>query len=246
MSHSNPIKEIDEFPRRIKIFFWVILFLIVTGILGFMFLTGSSLEDAAFRTIQTLALGFSEDSSLSERLLEIFLGIVGVFLIWWVLWSVADMLLDGNLQKYLNKKIDNLSMSLKRNHIIIVGGGRIGSEIALNLSKKKKNFIIVENNHDTVKSLKRKGFSVLEGNAEEDSTLTAAGIQRATKIILTLPKTETNILATLAAKEINPQIEVYSRANEQKFVSKLKKAGAKIVVVPEIVAGDSLTKLVEE
>lgn len=246
MSHSNPMREIDEFPRRIKIFFWVIVFLIIIGTLGFMLLTGVSYEDAIFRTIQTLALGFSDDSSLSERLLEIFLGIVGVFLIWWVLWSVADMLLDGNLQKYLNKKIDSFIMTIKRNHIIIVGGGRIGNEIALNLSKKKKNFIIIENNHEIVKSLKRKGFSVLEGNAEEDSVLYAAGIQRATKIILTLPKTETNILATLAAKEINPLIEVYSRANEQKFVSKLKKAGAKIVIVPEIVAGDNLTKLVEE
>ncbi len=246
MSHSNPIKEIDEFPRRIKIFFWVIVFLIILGTIGFVVLTGVSFEDATFRTVQTLAFVFSDDSSLSERLLEIFLGIVGVFLIWWVLWSVADMLLDGNLQKYLNKKVDSLVMSLKNKHVIIVGGGRIGGEIASNLLKKKKNFIIIENNSETVKALKRKGFSVFEGNAEEDVVLIGAGIKKATKIILTLPKTETNILATLAAKEINPSIDVYSRANEQKFVSKLKKAGAKIVIVPEIVAGDNLTKLIEE
>ena len=52
MSHSNPIKEIDEFPRRIKIFFWVIVFLIILGTIGFVVLTGVSFEDATFRTVQ--------------------------------------------------------------------------------------------------------------------------------------------------------------------------------------------------
>lgn len=87
---------------------------------------------------------------------------------------------------------------------------------------------------------------VIEGNAEEDKLLTEAEISKATKLILTLPKTESNILITLTAKEMNPNIEILARANEQKFVSKLKKAGAKKVIVPEIVAGDQLTDLLEK
>lgn len=133
-----------------------------------------------------------------------------------------------------------------KNHIIIVGGGRVGSEIALNLQNKKKKFVIIEQNSEVVKSLKKKKFMVIEGNAEEDKLLTEAEISKATKIILTLPKTESNILITLTAKEMNPSIEIFARANEQKFVSKLKKAGAKKVIVPEIVAGDQLTELLEK
>ena len=35
---------------------------------------------------------------------------------------------------------------------------------------------------------------------------------------------------------------IYARADNQSYVSKLKKAGAKIVVVPEIIAADTLAK----
>lgn len=246
MSRGKPIKEIEEFPRRIKIFFWIILGLFLFGTIGFVVVGGVSFEEGAFRTLQSLVVMFSDTSTPIERLLEIFLALVGVFLVWWVLWSVADMLLDGNLQKYLNSKIYEIMVGRMKNHIIIVGGGRVGSEIALNLQLKKKKFVIIEQNPEVIKSLKKKKYMVIEGNAEEDKLLTEAEISKATKLILTLPKTESNILITLTAKEMNPNIEILARANEQKFVSKLKKAGAKKVIVPEIVAGDQLTDLLEK
>jgi hypothetical protein len=75
-----------------------------------------------------------------------------------------------------------------------------------------------------------------------DKVLLEAGMDRASKIILTLPKTETNILITLTAKDINPKIEVYSRAENENLIKKLKKAGAKIVIIPEVLAGDEIVK----
>ncbi len=246
MSRGKPIKEIEEFPRRIKIFFSLIVFLILFGTISFSIISGSGLEEGAFRTLKTLAFMFDDESTIVESLLEIFLALVGVFLIWWVLWSLADMLLDGNLQKYLNSKIYEIIVCRMKDHIIIVGGGRVGSEIALNLQLKKKKFVIIEQNPEVVKSLKKKKYMVIEGNAEEDKLLTEAEIIKATKLILTLPKTESNIMITLTAKEMNPAIEIFARANEQKFVSKLKKAGAKKVIVPEIVAGDQIIDLLEK
>lgn len=245
MSRGTHITEIDEFPRRIKIFFIIIVCLLLIGTLSFYITIGSSFEDSFFRTLQTLAFMFSEESTLIERLLEIFLAIVGVFLIWWVLWSVADMLIDKNLQKYLNIKINKFKVKNMKKHIIIVGGGKTGNEIAQNLVKEKKKFIIIENDKTIVKNLKRKKYILVEGNAEEDEVLLDAQIKSASKIILTLPNTTTNILITLTAKELNPEIEIYSRASQQKFVSKLKKAGAKKVIVPEIAAANKLSELLK-
>ena len=80
------------------------------------------------------------------------------------------------------------------------------------------------------------------GNGEEESALKEAKIESALKIILTLPKTEANILVTLTVKELNPKIEVYARADDSSLASKLKKVGVKAVVIPEIVAGDKLAE----
>jgi voltage-gated potassium channel len=240
MSRGNKLKDIEEFPRRLKIFFLVIFWLLVIGTLGFKLLDGNTLKESFFRTLQTLAVVFEENPTVAERVFEIFLAIVGVFLVWWVLWSVADMLLDGSLRKYLKSQMSNIKLMELNNHVIIAGGGRVGEEIARILSERKEKFVLTEMNSDVINGLKKKKYLVVEGSADNEKVLIDAGIKKARKLIITIPKTETNILITLSAKELNPNIEINARAEHNKFVSKLKKAGAKLVVVPEVVAGGKL------
>lgn len=240
MPRGKKLEELEEFPKKIKIFLWIIFYLLIFGSLGFKILSQLSFQDSFLKTLQTLAFMFEEDPSIGERLLEIFLAIVGVFLIWWVLWSVADMLLDGNLRKYLKSRLNNIKIMELTDHIIIAGGGRVGEEIARILNEKKEKFVILEKDPGVIENLKKKKYLLIEGNADHDSILLEAGIKKAKKLIITLPKTETNILITLSAKELNPDIEIHARAEHNKFISKLKKAGAKVVVVPEIEAGNKL------
>ncbi len=240
MARGNKIREIEEFPRRIKIFFLVILSLFIFGTVSFSLLTREPLRDSLVRTTEALTVIFRDNSGLAERLVEIFLATVGIFLVWWVLWSVADMLLDGNLKKYLKSRFYNMKLRAMENHVIVAGGGRVGEEIARLLSEKKEIFVVTDVDPKVVGNLRNKKYLVIEGSAEHDSVLIEAGIKTAKKLIITLPKTETNILITLSAKELNPGIEIHARAENTKFVSKLKKAGAKVVVVPEVVAGDKL------
>jgi voltage-gated potassium channel len=240
MARGNKLKEIDEFPRRIKIFFWVIFWLLVFGTGGFKLIDKGTIQESFFRTLQTLAFIFEENPAIAERAMEIFLAIVGVLLIWWVLWSFADMLLDGNLKKYLKSRIYKILLMEIRDHTIIAGGGRVGEEIARILTEKKEKFVLTDVSPEVVANLRKKNYLVIEGSAEHDSILLEAGIKKARELIITLPKTETNILITLSAKELNPNIEIHARAEHSKFASKLKKAGAKVVVVPEVVAGDKL------
>ncbi len=183
---------------------------------------------------------FNDDSTIYERFMEIFLAVIGVFLIWWVLWSFADMILDGNLKKYLKMKIYSFRIRQMKNHTIIVGGGRVGEEIAKILSQRKKSFLIIESDPKVVAALKKKKYVIIEGDAINEDILKKANIEKASKIIISLPKTESNILITLTAKELNPKIEVHSRCENSSLISKLKRAGAKVVTIPEIVAADKI------
>jgi hypothetical protein len=74
-----------------------------------------------YRTTATLAFMFHDETTIYERYMEMFLSIIGVFLIWWVLWSFADMVLDGNLRKYLKSRFYSFKIKMMNNHIIIVG-----------------------------------------------------------------------------------------------------------------------------
>jgi len=240
MTRGTKLKEIEEFPKRLKVFIGVIVCLFIFGTAGFKILDKESFNDSFFRTLQTLAFTFEESPTIPERLLEIFLALVGVFLVWWVLWGVADMLIDGNLRKYLKSRFYKIKLREMENHIIIAGGGRVGEEIARILSERKEKFVVTDVDSVVVENLRKKGYVVVEGGADNENVLLKAGVKKAKKLIITLPKTETNIMVTLSAKEFNPNIEIHARAENNKFVSKLKKAGAKIVIVPEVVAGDKL------
>ncbi|MBU2522716.1 MAG: NAD-binding protein [Nanoarchaeota archaeon] len=242
MSRSQGINEIEDFPKRLKIFFVVISILLIFGTTGFSLIDNTPLKSSFFRTLQTLSFIFEEEPVIAERLLEIFLAIVGVFLVWWVLWSIADMILDGNLRKYLKTRFYSYKIGKMKNHIIVVGGGRIGEEISRVLYLKKKSCLIIESDPHVVVSLKKKGYTVIEGDALKEEILKKANIEKSSKIIITLPKTESNILITLSVKELNPKIEVYSRCEKSSLVSKLKKVGAKVVIVPEIVAADKIAE----
>lgn len=240
MSRSKIPKDVEEFPRRLKAFALIIILLILFGTISFRLISEKTFKEAFIRTFQTLAVMFRPDSTTPERILEIFLALVGVFLIWWVLWSFADMVLEGSLKKYLKTRFYSAKMESMKNHIIIVGGGRVGEEIAQNLVKKKKDFIIIESDPKATACLRKSKYVFIEGDALNEDILKRAGIEKASKIILTLPKTEQNILITLTAKELNSKIEIHSRCESQSLVSKLKRAGAKVVIVPEIVAADTI------
>ncbi|MEK6918522.1 MAG: NAD(P)-binding protein [Nanoarchaeota archaeon] len=242
MSKGAGIKEIEELPKRLRIFFWVILFLFVFGTIGFRVTSEETISASLYRTTHTLAFMFNDDSTIPERFMEMTLAIVGVFLVWWVLWSIADLILEGKVREYLKRRISISKVMKMKNHIIIVGGGRVGEEIARVLKTKNRDFLIIESEQKMVSQLRKKKYLVVKGDAQNDEALKAANIEKAAKIILTLPKTETNILLTLTAKELNPKIEVHSRCESPGMVSKLKRAGAEIVTIPEIIAADKIAK----
>lgn len=242
MARGTSLKEIEEFPRRIKIFLIIFLLLITFGTLAFKIVTDVSYFRAFTRTLETLAFMFNAEEGI-EKSLEVFLAIVGVFLIWWILWSVSDMLLDGKLREYLKAQSFFSKLNKMRGHYIIAGGGRVGEEIALGLIKKKQKYVILERNEEVVEKLEKKGFPVLQGDVMDELVLKKANIAQAKAIMLTLPQTEKNLLVTINAKELNPTINIYARADNPAYVNRLKKAGAHTVIVPEVIAGD---KFVEE
>ena len=234
---KEKIHALEKLPRRIIIFLILIISLFIIGIVSFKIIKHATIFEGFIMTLETLAFSFHGLTGIG-RALEIFLTTFGVILIWWICWSLFDILLEGNISEYL--KIQKLLSNLKnmKNHYIIAGGGRVGEEIAREFSKSKRQYVIIEKDETKVNLLKKKGFFAIYGDVTDEAVLKEVNIKSARAIILAMPETEKNLLVTMTAKELNPQIEIYARADKPAFVSKLKKAGAKVVIVPEIVAAE--------
>ncbi|MBM3303828.1 MAG: hypothetical protein FJY76_01935 [Candidatus Aenigmarchaeota archaeon] len=239
MNMAKKPLEASEFPKRIRVFVMLIAGMFVFGTIAFTLLKGIPPAEAFIRTAESLAFIFQEQV-WPGKALEIFLSLFGVFAIWWVLWSFFDMLIEGKLGEYIKVRKFLNKMRRMENHYIIAGGGRVGEELAKNLAKKGEKCIIIEKDSGVVSRLKRRELLVLQGDAHDESLLKEAGIMAAKAMIITLPDPEKALVATMIAKELNEKLDVFVRCENPSFINKLKKAGAKSVVVPEAVAAEKL------
>jgi len=132
-----------------------------------------------------------------------------------------------------------------KNHVIICGYGRNGKQAAIKLHIHKTPFVIIENNHHEVNI--NSGIDkelIVIGDATHDEVLIKAGIKNARAIITTLPKDADNLFVELTARGINSNIKIISRASDEHSDTKLKRAGADNVIMPDKIGGAHMASLV--
>jgi voltage-gated potassium channel len=139
----------------------------------------------------------------------------------------------------MQKKIDSL-----KNHIIICGYGRNGSQAAKKLIAYEKDFVVIEKDKEIIDKFQSELVSFIQGNANEDEILLQAGIDRASTLISALPNDADNLFVVLSARQINKDLTIISRASQQTSYNKLKLAGANNVILPDMIGGDHMASLV--
>lgn len=241
MGRSKEIESIAEIPQKIETFLIAIALLIIIGTLGFRFSSSNSFQESFLTTIDALIFEFHANEGFA-KFLQITIALFGGIILWWAVWSLIDLLTNKTFSEYLNTRKLIRRIRKMREHYIIAGGGRVGEEIAEKLCKNKSSCVIIEKDEQKYEKLKAKGFHVILGDVEDEEVLKKAGIKNAKTLIVAMPETEKNLIVTISAKELNPQIEIHARADKPAFVSKLKKAGAKTVIVPELAAAEDILK----
>ena len=84
------------------------------------------------------------------------------------------------------------------------------------------------------------------GDAADRQALIDAGILRASTLIVTLNDDNKNMLATLLARNMNPHINIIARANLDRSVGKIYRAGADYVTSLSTIGGEILARIVEK
>lgn len=233
------------------VYAFVLLICIVSiGIFGFMIIEGFSFIESFFMTIITVAtVGFQEVHPLSDigRVFTAFLIIFSFGIFAYAVTTFTRYIVDGIFRNYykdnkVKKRIRKLS-----NHIIICGYGRNGKQAAFNLHEHKEDFVIIEKNESIIEKIREdESLLYIEGDAANDEILEAAKLGSARALIATLPNDAENLYIVLAARQLNPEIMIISRASDDHSVEKLKRAGASNVIMPDKIGGQRMAKLVTE
>jgi len=127
--------------------------------------------------------------------------------------------------------------SLSRDkHIIICGYGRSGQSLAHVLEAESVPFVALDLDADRVREAATAGESVVLGDATRRETLLAAGLHRASVLVVTYDDTPTTVRLLKVVRELAPQLPVVVRTATDAELERLRQAGA-TEVVPEVVEG---------
>ena len=110
--------------------------------------------------------------------------------------------------------------------VIIVGGGRVGHAVANYFEKEEIPYLIIEKNRRKGED----GSHFIYGDAADIHTLEKAWFEKAPAALITSHDDATNIYLTKYLRSLRPDMQILSRASEDRNVSTLHRAGADFVM----------------
>tara|TARA_B110000003_G_scaffold113243_1_gene115825 strand:- start:6679 stop:7680 length:1002 start_codon:yes stop_codon:yes gene_type:complete len=225
----------------------LLAFVITTGVLGYMVLSGYSFVNALYMTVITVStVGFGELESLNnqEKLFTIFLITISIVSFGYAVSAFTEYIISGQLFQQLKLKKVQKKIEQLNGHTIICGFGRNGKQSMIKLKNYKKQFVIIEKADEHINTIDFDGFLNVHGDATTDEVLMKAGIDRAAHLITALPSDADNLFVVLSARQLNTNCRIISRASNQSSYEKLKIAGANNVIMPDKLGGDHMASLV--
>jgi voltage-gated potassium channel len=144
-----------------------------------------------------------------------------------------------NWRARMQKEIDQL-----RDHHIICGFGRVGCLVCGRLDKESIPFVVIEKDNERFKQARERGYYAIHGAGSDDELLIHAGVDRARSVVTAVDSDSENILITLSARELNPKVQIISRADGEGVSDKIKRAGASHVVSPAHKGGNDMAELI--
>ncbi len=217
------------------------------AIIGFRTLGDHDWVSALWMTVVTISsVGFAETTESPPALQLFTVGVIllGMTAAAYTFGGFVQMALEGELEVFLGHRrmtrgIENLS-----DHVIVCGFGRIGEVLAKDLQHSHREFVVIDESTERFESAKSQGCLCICGDATSDETLLHAGIKRARTLVSSLPSDADNVFITLTARQLCPEVQIFSRAEHPTTERKLLQAGANKVIMPAIIGAHQLERLI--
>jgi len=212
-------------------------FFLLVGAIGYTWIEGWSWGDSFYMAVITVtAVGYNEIHPLSPsgRAFTSFIlfgGITGLGL-WFAF--LTSFIVELDLAKAFRRRRIQKEVKKMKNHVIVCGAGRTGSQVIEELLTAGETFVVIERDREINQRLEEllPDLKVIEGDATVDHFLEEAGIDQARGLIACLSKDTDNLFVCLSARDQRKDLEIVARAYEEETVSKLYRAGADHVVSP--------------
>ena len=124
-----------------------------------------------------------------------------------------------------------------KDHVVIVGYGRVGSHIVHLLVKMSVPHLVIDSDPDHIEQLNQKRILNLYGDASNSEVLTHAHLENARALVVASHDESANELVVAAARDLSSNLPIIARATTEAGINQLAQLGAQDVIHPELEGG---------
>jgi len=157
------------------------------------------------------------------------------------LWSLLNWRVTHRVNKLEPAKSNS---STGQRKAVVVGYGPVGKTITRIFKESGIHPVIIDMNVDTITFLHENGTEAVFGDASKADILKAAGIEKASYLIITPPDLASRIPIAGTARNLNENVIIYSRARYITERAMLEKIGVSKVCYEEAEAAVGIAEMV--
>ena len=125
-------------------------------------------------------------------------------------------------------------------HIVVVGygtKGRSAVETLIGNGISQESIVIVDPSATAMQDAHADGLAVVTGDATRREVLRRAGVAHADQVIITTDRDDSNVLATLTVRQLNPDSWIVAAVREQENAPLMRQSGANSVITSSDAVG---------
>lgn len=231
--------------RRLELAGILVLSVLLVGTIGYMFIERLSLLDALYTAVDMMATVGNVVHPLTPmgRIFTMVVVIFGVSSLLYTLSAGMEFMIEGHLSQVVKRSVMENTIAKMRDHTIICGFGRVGSQIAEDCAKARQRFVVIDAKEENIQHCLQRRYLAILGDATSDAVLRQAGIQRARCLLAATEDDALNITITLSARYLNHELMIIARANHDETEAKLRRAGADHVLALYALGGHQMAHL---
>lgn len=130
-------------------------------------------------------------------------------------------------------------------HAVVIGIGPVGAQVASLLETRGVDVCLVDLSPINLYPFAQQGFRNVAGDATDPEVLRRAGLERADLCVVTVPDDRVAQQIVGAIRAMQPRCRVVVRCRYQANVSRLRQAGAELIISEESEAASALLALLQ-
>jgi voltage-gated potassium channel len=218
----------------------------VVGTVGYHYLGRPTATwiDSFYMTFITVAtIGYGEVVDLAHhpmgRLFTVGIAVVGIATMSYLFSTLVALLVDSDLNAAMRKKRMEKEIAKLSGHYIICGIGLVGANVAKELAKTGRSFVVIETERTVLDSWLEHNPNALylHDDAANDDALMRAGVMHSAGVFAVTGDDSHNLMVSLSVKLLNPKSRVVARLHDIRNAPKARRAGADEIVSPDFTGG---------